>query len=348
MPFRNPVQLGGSYPILRAERRRSGKLRAVEPVDQLPEAEIPEHLGSLARKALLRYGLEPDAANVRPAAESFNTIFRVAGDGRTYALRVGPAERIHAEGTEIVEARWMRELRAGGVICPPEVFDSLDGSPVVRQADAGVRGARVCMLFDWVDGVPVSETMNLDAAQEMGRLAAQLAESAPTVDQPTEPPLIADRILYWQIENRLPQLVAHRSLIDEALERAQQVLDDVWGRRPHSPQLIHGDLTPHNVLVSDGRLVPIDFQDLVWGFDVQDLANSLSSLAPFDDAEALREQFRSGYEDIRAWPDLDDATLAGLVAGRWLHQLNLSLTLRRPGLSRHIDRALALIAEWMS
>ena len=326
----------------------SGKLRAVEPVDQLPDAEMREHLLSLARKAVVRFGFEPDAADVRLAAESFNTIFRVAGDGRAYALRISPAERIHAEGTEIVEASWMRELRAGGIICPPEVFDSLDGGPVVRQAHAGVPGARECMLFDWVEGVPLSETMNLDAAQEMGRLAAQLAESAPTVDQPTEPPLIADRVLYWQIEIRLPQLVAHRSLVDEALERAQGVLDELWAHRAHTAQLIHGDLTPPNVVVGDGRLVPIDFQDLVWGFDVQDLAISLSSLARFDDAEALREQFRSGYEDIRAWPDLDDATLAGLVAGRRLHQLNLSLTLRRPGLSRHIDRVLSLIAEWMS
>ena len=302
---------------------------------------------SLARKALLRWELDPDTADVHPVAESFNTTFRVVDEERTYALRVGPAERIHAEGTEIVEARWMRELRQRGIVYPPLVFDSLDGS-VVRQVDAGVPGDRVCMLFDWVEGVPLGENMNLDAAREMGRLAAQLAESSPTVDQPTKPPLIADRVLYWQIENRLPQLVAHWSLLDEALECAQQVLDDVWGRRPYSPQLIHGDLTPHNVLVSDGRLVPIDFQDLVWGYDVQDLAISLSSLARFDEADALREQFRSGYEDIRAWPDLDDATLAGLVAGRWLHQLNLTLTLRRPGVSRHIDRALELIAEWMS
>lgn len=320
----------------------------MEPIDQLSEADHRGLLLSLARKALVRYGLESGTAEVLPVAESFNTVFQVVNDEHSYALRVGPAERIHVEGTEIVEARWMRVLRAGGIVYPPVVFDSDDGGPVVRQAHAEVPGERVCMLFDWVEGVALSEAMDLDAAREMGRLAAQLAESAPAVDDPLEPPLTADRVLYWQIENRLPQLVASGSLIGEALDRAQQTLDEIWARRPHAPWLIHGDLTPDNVLVVDGRLVPIDFQDLVWGFDLQDLAISLSSLARFDGAEALREQFRSGYEDIRAWPDLDDATLAGLVAGRRLHQLNLSLTLRRPGLSRYVDRALALIAEWMS
>ncbi|HZB41057.1 MAG TPA: phosphotransferase, partial [Ilumatobacter sp.] len=273
-------------------------------------------------------------------AESFNTVFRVVDRGRAYALRVGPAERIHAEDTEMVEARWMRELRNGGTVCPPTVFDSVDGGPVVRQGHTELRSERVCMLFDWVDGGPLASAMSLDSARDMGRLAAQLFESTTAVDDPQEPPLIADRVLYWQVGNRLPQLVASGSIIDEALERAQQILDEIWVARPHPPRVIHGDLTPDNVLVADGRLVPIDFQDLVWGFDVQDVAISLSSFERFGEADALRDQFRSGYEDVRVWPDLDDATLAGLVAARRLHQLNLSLTLRRPGLSQYIDRAL--------
>lgn len=254
----------------------------MESPEQLAKAEHVELLLTLARKALLRYGLDPDAAEVTPVAESFNNIFRVALDEGTYALRVGPAERIHAEGTEIVEATWMRELRAGGVVCPPTVFDSVDGGPVVRQSRAAVSGERICMLFDSVEGRPLSDAMGLDTAREMGRLAARLIESAPAVEHPQEPPLVADRVLYWQVENRLPELGASSSLIGEALDRAQQVLDEIWASRPHAPRLIHGDLTPDNILVVDGRLVPIDFQDLVWGFDVQDLANSWSSLARFE------------------------------------------------------------------
>jgi Ser/Thr protein kinase RdoA (MazF antagonist) len=318
----------------------------VWPFEQSSEADDEGLLLSVARMALSRYGLDSDT-EVLKVAESFNTVFQVVVDEHSYALRVGPSERIHAEGTEIVEARWMRDLRSGGMVCPPTVFDSVDGGPIVRQHSAGLQGERVCMLFDWVDGVPLSKVMGFEAARQMGRLAAQLVESAPADHHPREPPLIADRVLYWQIENRLPQLAASASLLSEALDRAQQVLEEIWGR-PQAPRLIHADLTPDNVLVVDGRLVPIDFQDLVWGFDVQDLAISWSSLGRFDDAEALREQFRSGYEQVRSWPDLDAATLAGLVVARLLHQLNLSLTLLRPGLSQFIDRVVVLIGEWMT
>ncbi len=154
-------------------------------------------------------------------------------------------------------------------------------------------------------------------------------------------------LLYWHVDNRLPQLAAS-SLIEEALDRTQRLLDDIWLRRSHEPHLIHGDLTPHNVLVADGWLVPIDFQDLVWGFDVQDIVVTFSSFGSSADADHVRRQFRSGYERIRRWPDLDDTTIAGHIAARRLHQLNLALTLRRPGLSTYVDRALTLIGEWMS
>ena len=92
----------------------------------------------LAQDALRAYGFAPGRARIRRVAESFNTIFNVVDDhGFSGALRIGPAERIHAEGTEIVEARWMRELRATWAAAPPEVFNTRNGRPVVRQAQAG-------------------------------------------------------------------------------------------------------------------------------------------------------------------------------------------------------------------
>jgi Ser/Thr protein kinase RdoA (MazF antagonist) len=242
----------------------------------------------------------------------------------------------------------MRELVAEG-ISTAGVFDSPGGGPVVRQRRAGVPGERVCMLFEWVAGVPLSRRMSAPAARQMGVLAATLHAAAPTTEAPREPPLIADRVLCWRTENRLAEVAAGTgSLLDEALARAQEMLDAIWRSPPHPPRLLHGDLTPDNVLVNGGGgLVPIDFQDMVWGFDIQDVAITSASFARFPEAAEIREQLRAGYAEVRPWPDLDEPTGAALVAGRRLQQINLALTLRRPGFPRLVELGCQRIADWM-
>ena len=326
-----------------------GSVFSVRPFDELSPDGQRRRIRVLARSAVGAYGLASERTQVRLASESFNTIFHVVERGGVSgALRVGPRERIHAEGTEIVEARWMRELRASRAVSPPTVFDSADGGAVVRESVAGVPGERVCMLFGWVRGRPLSQTMSPEAAQQMGALAARLHERAPTGD-PIEPPLVADRVLHWRLENRLHELASSDSLISEAVDRAQHVLDHIWAHPPHPPHLLHGDLTPDNIIVvDDGTMVPIDFQDLVWGFDIQDLAITLTSFGRFDEPEALWVQFRAGYTKVRRWPVLDPETLYALIAARRLHQLNLALTLRKPGLADFVPRARRLIGEWMA
>ncbi len=50
------------------------------------------------------------------------------------------------------------------------------------------------------------------------------------------------------------------TLFLNALARAQSVVDSLWRNPPHGPHLVHGDLTPANVIVSPlNGLVPIDF-----------------------------------------------------------------------------------------
>ncbi len=60
----------------------------------------------------------------------------------------------------------------------------------------------------------------------------------------------------------------------DAVVRVQETLDELWAAPPHDPHLLHGDLGWNNVLRTSAGLVPLDFQDLRWGFAAQDLAIS--------------------------------------------------------------------------
>jgi Ser/Thr protein kinase RdoA (MazF antagonist) len=192
----------------------------------------------------------------------------------------------------------MRALRADRSVPTPNVFDSRDGSPVVCQSLPGVPNTRTCMLFGWISGTSLRHAMTVERARLMDELAARLHQHAAFTTGSEPPPvLIADHVLYWRVENRLGEL--GRFFIDEALQRAEETLAATWSDQADTPHLLHGDLTSDNVIVNGGLVIPIDFQDLVWRHEIQDLAISLVAFGSFEEPDTLRDQFlvpRRGFD----------------------------------------------------
>lgn len=107
--------------------------------------------------------------------------------------------------------------------------------------------------------------------------------------------------------------------------------------------MLHGDLTLNNVVRGRARIAVVDFQDITWGHDEQDVAVSLFGIARDDHAGELARAFRHGYESLRTWPDLDEGLLANLWLARRLQMVNLALTMRRPGLDEYVERHAAAL-----
>jgi Ser/Thr protein kinase RdoA (MazF antagonist) len=280
---------------------------------------------TVACAALSRYAISP--LRVRLAARSFNSVFRVTTATAVYALRAGSPLRIHPDGTEAVEAAWHRRLRGEGVAVPG-VLASVDGELTTVVADAS--GPRVCVLFDWVAGRSLRTRLTQRRSAELGALSARLHQDAAAWSPPgAAPVLTADRVLYWRVPSRLAEAGArfgYGTLFTDALARAQAAVDALWRDPPHPPHLVHGDLTPANVIVSPSHgLVPIDFQDTVVGLEVQDLSFTVAALRRLPDGGRLADAFRAGYAECRPWPDASPDLFDALVAARGLHQLNLTL-----------------------
>jgi Ser/Thr protein kinase RdoA (MazF antagonist) len=305
-------------------------------------------LREIALEALRHYDLAP--RRVSRAAESFNSVFRVTAASGTYALRVGSELRIHAAGTLETEGAWLRRLGDHEMVVP--------GLHPNRAGDFGTEvtigdaAPRTCALFDWVAGRSLRARLTAPTAAALGRLAAQLHANAEAWALANAPDvLVADRVLYWRLPVRLtaPDF-PFSGLFAEAVGRAQAVLDELWRTQPHPPYLLHGDLAPANVIVAPDRtLVPIDFQDLVWGFDVQDLAISIAALRRIPGGARLVDAFRDGYAAQRPWPALCAELLDALVVARALNQINLTVNMFGPAdledyLAAHAQR----LREWLS
>jgi Ser/Thr protein kinase RdoA (MazF antagonist) len=305
-------------------------------------------LRALARDALAAYDIS--VVRVSYVAQSFNTVFRVDGaDGSTYALRVSPNLRIHADGCEAVEAVWVAALRRDTGLPVPQVIPTRDGSPIASIGRPGVPGVRTCVLFEWVGGRPLRHRMRVPLVRKVGALTAVVHEHGASYS--AELPagaLVADRVLYFRARDRLDELgPRYGSVLREAVDRAQRALDALWRDPPHRPHLLHGDVQPGNVMVHRGEVVLIDFQDLIWGFEIQDALIALCALERSDDVLVWVEAFRSGYESVRPWPAADAETIGAVLAARHLNVLNFGLSLRQPGLDPFTARHADPVVGWM-
>jgi Ser/Thr protein kinase RdoA (MazF antagonist) len=285
------------------------------------DARVSE-IRDVAVAALRQYDVAPRRVSL--AAESFNSVFRVVAISGTYALRVGAQLRIHADGALEMERAWLDHLADEGV--------AVAGLLPNRSGEPGTQiGSHTCVLFEWVHGRSMRTRLTAPATARLGELSARLHADAEAWGLPNPPEgLAADRVLTWRLPHRvIAREVPGSDVFKEALDRAQEVLDELWRAPPHPPYLLHGDLTPANVIVArDGTLVPIDFQDLVCGFDVQDLAISVAALRRVPGGARLVDAFRSGYEARRRWPDTAPEAFEALIAARALNQINLTLNVQ--------------------
>ncbi len=305
----------------------------------------------VALEALRSYDVVP--LRVRLAAESFNSVYRVTTASAVYALRVGSALQIHPEGTSAVEAAWHRRLRQQGMRVP-DVLANVDGEFATLVADGRAEhGPRVCVLFEWVAGRSLRTCMTERRSAELGRLSARLQQDAAAWSPSgAGDVLLADRVLYWRLPEQLSAAGSRfgfGTLFLDALARAQPVVDSLWRSPPHPPHLVHADLTLANVIVSPrSGLVPIDFQDTVRGFEVQDLSITVAALRRRPNGDRLVDAFRKGYGECRPWPDVSPALFESLIVARALNQMNLTLNMTDiDGLETYVASHAERVRAWM-
>ena len=97
-----------------------------------------------------------------------------------------------------------------------------------------------------------------------------------------------------------------RAVYEQAIATAQTVLDRL-AASGEPMRILHGDLHQWNVRVARGKLTPIDFEDLMWGWPVQDIGTTLYYLLDRPDYAALVAAFRQGYTSHSPWPEREPA-----------------------------------------
>ena len=263
---------------------------------------------ALAQRAARLWGFGPD--QIRLAARRENIVWRAEDARGAFALRLHRPGYRDAEQL-LSELQWMDALAQGGLNVP---------RPVPSRAGALVEevGDTLVDLLTWLPGAPIGSQGQLAVADRVGLcrdLGALLARLHDISDAWTPPAgfsrpawdragLLGDHPLwgpFWDNPGlsaaQRATLLAARAKADAHLAAIEPGLD---------AGLIHADALSENILIHDGALSLIDFDDGGWGFRDFDLATFLMRFLPASDYPALRAALLEGYATRRA---VDPGTL---------------------------------------
>ena len=249
----------------------------------------------------------------------FNDVsFRISGAGFDVAnmlFFVDTADarftlRLHRAGTSIHEIRskvyWLEALWNKGRVKTLSPVSGRDGK-TIQCASPNDLPLRYVTVYDWVPG----ETLNNFSAREktpelirrIGNMVGRMHAVSETLELPhefTRPRYDADWITS-KIEKALES--GHTDASAEKFAKLSSLSSrfsqfvaeqgdgqDVFG-------LIHSDLEPHNIVISDGEPAPIDVREFGFGYYLSDI---MTLSRHFNETE--QTIFFQGYQEIRALP----------------------------------------------
>ena len=263
----------------------------------------------LAEQALGLYDL-PRFASVHLVSISENEIYRVeAPSGGRWALRI-QRPGYQSKNSLASEMAWLAALRRDGVLATQIPVKGLDGEwvqvvrDVARNPDDGE--ARNVVLFAWENGSHPRMDMDLrQCFRALGAITARMHVHSRTWQRPEgfvrftwdfeaslgETPRWGRwRDALGMNEGRLDLFGRTARLIQERLR--------LYGSEPHRFGLAHCDLRLDNLLIDNGEIKVIDFDDCGFSWYMYDAAAAVSFYEHLPQVPGLIECWLEGYRTV--------------------------------------------------
>jgi Ser/Thr protein kinase RdoA (MazF antagonist) len=274
----------------------------------------------LAIEGLGAYDL--DVVHVRGLTDATNAVYRLdTSGGDRYVMRVGMGPPIGHSPEEVdAEVELLEAVSGEPDIDVPRPVRRRDGGFVTMLSGPGVPHSRPSVIFTWLPGPLLADRLDERGLILFGGAIARLHDAgrrfepssvfrAPRFDRvyPYDLPFL---VFSTAGRDLLPP--PRRRLFEEAFALVEDAIADLGRREP--VRILHGDLHPWNAKVFRGRVAVFDFEDMVWGWPVQDLGTAIYYLWTDDRFDAQWAALRAGYEEVAAWPDAGSDVATFIVA----------------------------------
>lgn len=277
-------------------------------------------LKALAIDALAEYDL--DVVRLRGLTDATNGVFRVdTSDGQRYAIRVGLGPPVGHSAAEMQsEIDLLLSLRDGSDVTVPTPVATADGRFMTTASSALVPGERLCVVFTWLEGPLLADRLGAGHIPAYGAAMARLHVAAerftpgPTFTAPRFDTVYPYDLPFVVFTDAGPDLLppARRGIFEQGREFVEVALARL--ESTEAMRILHGDLHPWNIKVNRGQMAVFDFEDMVWGWPVQDIGTALYYLWSRDDFDQMWDAFRTGYSTVLPWPDRGGEVASFIIA----------------------------------
>jgi Ser/Thr protein kinase RdoA (MazF antagonist) len=283
-------------------------------------------MDELAAAALQRFGLSPDAtATLCNVSENHTYRVEDPASERGYALRVHRPGYRTAPQIES-ELQWVDALREDGAVDTCVPVPAPGGERVVPVSVDGF-GERNVVLFEWLPGSepdPEGDAV-IDGFRVLGAVSARMHAHARAWTPPAgfdRPPWDYERTLgaggHWgRWQDGLGMGPEELALL-ERLDATIRARLEAYGQGEERFGLVHADIRLANLLVDDGHVRVIDFDDSGFAWFMYDFATTVSFMEDHPRVPELREAWLEGYRSVAPLDAADEAELDTFVMLRRL------------------------------
>jgi len=260
---------------------------------------------AIAGLALALYDL-PRHTTARLISISENEMYQLtAPAGQRWALRLQRPgyQSLQSLASEIA---WLVALREDGVAATPIPHPGHDGAWVQTVRDPANGEPRHMVLFSWEQGLQPSIAMDLRPC--FRRLGAVIARMHGHSRAWRRPPGFTR--FHWDVENSLGETgrwgnwrdglgmnAARVDLFGKVVGMIRERLA-AFGSGPDRFGLVHCDLRLANLLLHEGEVKVIDFDDCGFSWYMADVANCLSFYEHLPQAPQLIGSLLEGYRTV--------------------------------------------------
>ena len=256
---------------------------------------------------------------------SENEIYQVEASGRQWALRV-QRPGYQSRASLLSEMAWLVALREEGVVATPVPIAGLDGQWVQSVSSPATGKQRNAVLFLWEQGSePTIEKDLPGCLRSLGATAAQMHLHSQTWVRPETfergswnfATTLGDQPRWGSWRDGLGMHASRLDLFAHTVELIRGRLQQ-YGDGPDCFGLVHGDLRTANLLLHQGQLKVIDFDDCGFSWFMYDLAAVVSFYEHRPELPALLQRLLDGYRTVRAITSADEAEIPSFVMLRRL------------------------------